>query len=311
MPVSFSFFYQLKKERADILHFHLPNPLAVMAYLIVQPKGKVIVTWHSDIVRQKLFSKLFHPFLIWFLSKTDTIIATSPNLIDSSYYLRKYREKTVVIPLGIHVNDYQLTPAIQTRIATIQSHHKNQGFALFVGRFVYYKGVMDLLEAAKGTSIPLVMIGKGPFEKQIRTFCQKNAIEAQVTILPPQPFETLLAYFYACTFFVLPSICNSEAFGIVQLEAMVCKKPVISTNLPTGVPYVNQDHVTGLIVPPQNPAELRKAMQTLYHDSTLQDKLKKQAYQRVIETFQVEPMIEKINQLYLNATQINIISIKK
>lgn len=296
MPVSLMFFYLLKKTKADILHFHLPNPLAVLAYLLVRPSGKVIVTWHADIIRQKIFLWFLNPFINSFLKKADQIITTSPNMIESSTYLKKNQHKTTVIPLSIHLKDYEETP--KTNPLTERIRSEESPFILFMGRLVYYKGILTLIEALKGTNIKLIVIGNGPLKDQVKTEITSFFPPDQIQLIPPQPFSTVLAYLHACDFLVLPSTCNSEAFGIVQLEAMACKKPVISTNLPTGVPYVNQDQQTGIIVEPQNVADLKQALLKLSANKTLQKQMGEKAYQRVKDLFQVSKMIDEILKIY-------------
>ncbi len=289
MPVSFSFFYYLKKEKADILHFHLPNPLAVFSYLIMKPKGKLFVTWHSDIIKQKLILFFIKPFIYKFLSKAKKIIVASPNMFENSLSLKKYKNKIEVIPYSINPQKYQLSQKIK---------QKTSRFILFIGRLIYYKGLNILLEALRDTNIQLIIIGEGPLKEDLQKYIKNNFPNNQVTIRAPLPFQDLLTYLHTCEFLVLPSIQNSEAFGIVQLEAMACKKPVISTNLPTGVPYVNKNNTTGLIVEPGNVNALKKAIIRLYSDQKLCDKLGKQAYERVLAEFKEEDMIKKILNLY-------------
>jgi glycosyltransferase involved in cell wall biosynthesis len=296
LPISFSFFEFLRTERADILHFHLPNPLAVLAYLLVKPKGKVIITWHSDIVRQKWVLFFYKPFLNLFLKKADKIIATSENMLESSPFLQEHKAKTTIIPLGLDLERYQKTDQIKKLATEIQQ--KQNRFILFVGRLVYYKGVDVLLKALKGTDVKLIVIGEGELEKKLKNYAKENLIVDQICFLGPQPFENLLAYYYACDFLVLPSVSRSEAFGIVQLEAMTCARPVVSTRLGTGVEYVNQDGVTGFTVAPKNANELQKAILKLWDDAELGQKMGQAAYDRVKKEFGKEKMITRIKKVY-------------
>ena len=296
MPISFSFLKYLKEEQADILHFHLPNPWAVLAYLLVKPKGKVIVTWHSDIIKQKFLLFFYKPFLNLFLKKADKIIATSKNVIESSPFLQKFKNKITVIPLGIDLAKYQKTEHIDKLAKKIQEKHGK--FILFVGRLVYYKGVDILLKALKNTQVKLVIVGQGPLKNKLQQYSKENLANNQIEFLAPQPFENLLAYFYACNFFVLPSVSKSEAFGIVQLEAMACAKPVVSTRLGTGVEYVNQDKVTGFTVTPGKVTELRNAILKLWLDHNLVTMMGEHAYERVVKEFGKEKMIARIKRVY-------------
>ena len=296
MPISWSFIKKMRTLSADLLHFHLPNPLSVVAYLLTRPQGKVVVTWHSDITRQKLSLLFYRPFLRAFLKKADCIITTSQNLAEKSSFLPAYSNKVHSVPLGLKVDAYKQTQSIQTLKKKIQEKHGP--FVLFVGRFVYYKGVMTLLAALNNTPIKVVCIGTGPLKDKMNTYIVEHNLQDNLDILGPQDHETLQAYFAACQYFVLPSTHKSEAFGIVQLEAMIQEKAVISTQLPTGVPYVNQHNQTGLIVEPGNTQDLRAALLTLWEDSKKCEVFGKAAKARVLSHFQQETMIARIQSIY-------------
>ena len=291
LPLSLSFILNLRSHQGDILHFHLPNPLAVLSTFITRPKGIIIITWHSDIVKQKFILFFYRPLLHWFLKKADHIITTSPNLADKSTFLTPYRDKITIIPLGINPHHYPKN----------EGPTESQRFALFVGRFIYYKGVIELIKAMKKTNVHVIMVGEGPLKEHILTQGKELIKNKRLTLYPFQDTESLNALFSRCEFFLLPSTHPSEAFGIVQLEAMIHSKPVISTNLPTGVPYVNQHNHTGLIVPPGNVDDLAQAMTTLWTNPSLTTSLGKNAYQRCISHFTEDQMIEKTKQLFKKA----------
>ena len=281
LPISLSFIWNFKHQNADILHFHLPNPLAVIAYFLCRPKGKIVITWHSDIIKQKIALKLYKYLIHWFLKKASQIITTSSNLSESSEFIQPFKNKTTIIPLGIDPNEYT---------SSLQQPIKNK-YCLFIGRLVYYKGVIELIQAIETTPITCVMIGDGPLLNTIKKKAATLIESKKLIILPPQKKETLNQYIKHCEFLVLPSTEPSEAFGIVQLEAMIFKRPVISTNLPTGVPFVNKHNITGLIVPPKNIVDLRQAMVKLWNDDSLKIKFGENAYNRVMTQFNKSTMI--------------------
>ena len=212
-------------------------------------------------------------------------------MVLNSKFINKHRRKTHIIPLAIDPEKYPTT-ALKSKLPP---------FALFVGRFIYYKGVLELITALKKTSITLVMIGEGPLESEIRKRGAELMNNNRLFIYPFQERNELNAYFNQCEFFVLPSTHPSEAFGIVQLEAMIYKKALISTNLPTGVPFVNQDQTTGRIVEPGNSSELADAMQTLWDNKPLCKTFGKNAYDRCMTYFTEDKMLEKTKKTFLSA----------
>lgn len=271
--------FWLKKLESDILHFHLPCPTAIISWFIAKPKGKVILTYHSDIVRQKWAIGIYKPLVEKFLSKADRIIATSPDYTKSSPILRKY--KCVVIPLGIDTSRFYNRPPEEPTV-------------LFVGKLRYYKGLEYLIKAMENVKAKLLIIGTGKEEKRLK----KIAGPDKVFFLGNVSEDKLPDYYASCSVFVLPSTEKSEAFGVVQLEAMASSKPVISTSIKTGVPWVNINGVTGLIVPPKDTAALRDAINKVLDNPPLAEKLGRNGRARVEKEFSREKMLKSIEKLY-------------
>src|SRR5437764_531691 len=140
---------------------------------------------------------------------------------------------------------------------------------LFVGRLVYYKGVHILIEAASRWPGSIAIVGEGPLEAELRADVARRGLQERVVFAGRVSDDDLPAYYQACDAFVLPSIARTEAFGVVQIEAMAAGRPVISTNLPTGVPWVNRDGVSGLVVAPDNADALGAALAELGEDEAL------------------------------------------
>lgn len=295
----FSMPYWIWKEQADIIHIHLPNPIAVISYLLVKPKGRLIVHYHSDIFRQKLLLKFYRPFLISFLKKADVIIATSENYINSSIVLNHFKNKCKPIPLGIKPDAFISTFEIEKRIEEVKSLHTSP-IILFVGRLVYYKGIEYLIQSMPDIQAQLIIIGSGPLESNLKSLVSELKLEKKVKFLGEVNQNELIAYYYACDIFCLPSIARSEAFGIVQLEAMICGKPVVSTKLETGVSFVNQHRKTGILVPPKNNTALTNAINELLTDEQLRISLGSYAKDRVLNHFDQKMLVEDIIKIYSN-----------
>jgi len=299
MPVSLSLPYLLKKlaKKQDILHFHTPFPLGVMSYLLVRPKGRLVVWWHSDIVRQKKVLYLYRPFLLRFLKRADKIIVATPQHIESSVFLRPFKNKCQVVPFGINPKRFQINSEIECQIGRIRREHGDR-IVLFIGRLIYYKGVEYLIRAMKNVAGKLLLIGQGPLESKLRTVIAELQLEDKVVFLGRLSDQEMLSYYHSCDVFVLPSIANSEAFGIVQLEAMACGKPVVNTLLPTGVPQVSIDGKTGITVPPKDTDSLAKAVNMLLNNKSLKEQYGRNGLTRIQNHFTTEKMTDLTLQAY-------------
>jgi len=286
---------QLSRD-ADLVHYHLPNPLAVASYLIAQPSTPIVVTYHSDIVRQATALRLYQPLLDRFLSEADRIVTTSPRLRDNSEHLQPYIEKTDVVPLSIDIDQIDSTTGNSQEVFTTDEVPT----VLFVGRLNYYKGVEYLLDAMAMVETPatLCIIGDGTRRTDLEQRVQSLGIDNRVKFLGQVDDETLNAFYEAASLFVLPSTEPSEAFGIVQLEAMAHGLPVINTNLPTGVPWVSLDGKTGITVPPRNKRALADAIEELLSNTTRRAAYGQAARKRVESRFGEEQMIADTIDIY-------------
>ncbi|GAB6137375.1 glycosyltransferase [Halanaerobaculum tunisiense] len=297
MPVAPTFPFDLKKIDADIYHYHLPFPLGVVSHLLTNPNGKTVVTWHSDIVKQEKILKIYKPFLMKFLDKVDKIVTTSLNMIESSPFLQPFKDKCTVIPLGIKPEDFSLTDRVESKVTKIKRKY-SKPIIFFVGRLVYYKGIEYLIKAMERIDAQLLIGGTGPLQDELRSLVQRSDLENKVEFLGYIDDKDLSAYYHASEMFVLPSVEKSEAFGIVQLEAQACGKPVISTNLPTGVPFVNKHEETGLVVEPKLHQQLSEAINLLLSEPKLRKQYGQRAKKRVKEQFTIKKLGDSYLKLY-------------
>lgn len=292
-PISLSFFRLFKKmsKNADVILLHMPFPPGDLACLLSGFKGRVVLAWHSDVVKQKKLLTFYKPILKRFLKRADAIITATQGHIDSSAFLPEFREKCTVIPYGIDADKYINSPF--KPILTERLCDKSAVKVLFTGRLVYYKGVDILLKSfEKVNGCELFIVGTGTLEENLREMA-KNMTQ-KVHFLGVLSDEDLKSAFRDCDMFVLPSVANSEAFGIVQLEAMVYGKPVINTALPTGVPFVSIHEKTGLTVPPEDSDALAKAINTLAENKSLREKYGTAAKERIRQTFLESNVLDRI-----------------
>lgn len=299
-PISLDYIILLKKIHSnyDIIHVHLPNPLANLALFLVRPKAKIILHWHSDIVKQQILLKFYSPLLKWLLNRSDKIIATSPKYIDESSFLPFYRNKTLSIPIGIDIGDI---PCDHMLVQAIKNKYPDNIIVFSLGRLVYYKGFEVLIEAIASIRQKVIVLigGTGAEFEALKAKINNLQLENKVMLLGNIPFKELGAYYAACDIFCLPSIAPSEAFGVVQIEAMGFGKPVISCNIyGSGVSWVNRNMISGVTVTPSDSKELSDAIVRLSTDKELHAKLSDGALKRYKDKFQKIQMISNTRQLY-------------
>jgi glycosyltransferase involved in cell wall biosynthesis len=287
---------------ADVLHFHFPYPWGDWSWLRSGARGPAVVTYHSDIVRQKRMLAAYAPVLRRFLERVDRIIVGAPQIAENSPFVSAHLDKVRVVPFAIDTNRLVDDAAADARVAVVRQG-RTRPLILFVGRLVYYKGVSVLVDAMEHVDADLVIIGRGPLEGELREKAVALGIADRLTFLTPVDDAELAAWYRAASVFCLPSTEPSEAYGLVQLEAHACGTPVVSTDLPTGVPFVNLDGVTGFIVPVGDARALASALTKLTTDRELRDQLGRQARDRVSWEFSVPTMVERTLAVYAEAIE--------
>jgi rhamnosyl/mannosyltransferase len=292
-PICRGMVRSIREARADIIHLHHPHPSAALAYFASGHQGRLVVTYHADVVRQRILGRVFQPFLNRLLSRSEAIIAASPDIVEHSPTLRAQRDRCHVIPYGIPLDSFQ-----HCDIGAVQRIRERYGSPLVVsvGRLVYYKGFEYLIEAVAGTKASLLIIGEGPLRGKLEKKALACGVADRVAFLGR--IENLVPYYYAADAFALASVTRSEAFGIVQVEAMACATPVVNTQLESGVPFVSLDGETGITVPPADGAALAAAINLLVNDPTLRQAYGNAARERARREFSVEVMAKRTLKLY-------------
>lgn len=286
----------------DVIHLHHPFPPGDLIYWLRRRHAPLVITHHSDIVRQQRLLRLYGPLLRRTLAAADRIIATSPQYIQSSPWLLPHAAKCTVIPLSIAAERFaQPDP---TLVAGFQVRFGPQAL-LFVGRLRYYKGLHFLLEALALLPEParLVLVGSGPEEARLRTLATRLGIAQRIVWAGEVSDADLPAAYAAAHVFVLPAHLRSEAFGIVQLEALAAGLPLVSTELGTGTSYVNQHGQTGFVVPPADPAALARACHVLLANPELRAHMGRNGRQRAQVEFSPALMLERIEAVYREVLQ--------
>ncbi len=303
-PVSLPFFswvHRLEAD-ADIAHAHMPYPPGEVAHLLRGRARRFVVTYHSDIVRQRVLGALYRPFLWQVLRQARLIAVSNPVYIQDSPFLRRYAEKCRVIHFGLNLDRFAATPEIEAQAAEWRARYGNRPLLLFVGRLRHYKGVNVLIEAMQQLpQATALIVGVGPMAEEWQQQAAAAGLNDRVHFLGEQPDPAVLALYHAADIFVLPSTNRAETFGIVQLEAMACGRPVICTELGTGTSYVNQDGVTGLVVPSNDASALAAAVRRLLEDPALRARMGAAGQQRAQTEFSIDAMLDRTLDFYREA----------
>ena len=279
---------------ADVINYHFPWPFMDVVHFLSGIVKPSVVTYHSDIIRQKNLLKLYRPLMTRFLASADRIVAASPNYLHTSDVLQKFQDKTRVITYGLNKAGY---PQPDAERMNRWRQRVGDKFFLFVGVMRYYKGLHILLDALQNLDYPVVIVGAGPLENELHAQAAALGLR-NVHFLGRLGDEDKVALLQLSYAIVFPSHLRSEAFGISLLEGAMYGKPMISSEIGTGTSYINIHNETGLVVPPSNPQAFREAMRTLWDNPVLAAEMGRKAEARYRQLFTAEEMGRKWNELY-------------
>lgn len=279
-----------KAKEFDVVHIHGPNPLAELIALTLPKKTKIVMTYHSDVVRQRLLLPFYMPVLRKFLNRVDEIYVATENHVKYSLVLPQFKNKCRIIPFGI--DDGELLKDESVIQKAIELRQTYGPFILAVGRLVKYKGFHVLIEAARSINSKIVIVGEGPEYDHLKELISDYNLQDKVFLLGKvEDSTTFTALYHACEIFTLPSITPNENFGIVQLEAMACRKPIVTTNLKSGVPCVGEKGKTCLIVEPDNAEQLWRAIEMIQNNEELKKKMGQAGRDRFENNYTISNMI--------------------
>lgn len=290
-PFSISMLIKFNKiaKEYDVIHYHYPWPFADILHLLFTRKKKTVVTYHSDIVKQKILKIFYKPVEYLFLKTVDKIVATSPQYCQISENLQKFRNKVSVIPLGI-----KALPPIRTKPSGVQKLPKD--YFVFIGALRYYKGLHLVFGALRNSNHHLVIVGDGPMKQELLKLAQEFSVEGNLTFMGKLNDQQKAFVLQNAQALVLPSHLTSEAFGVALLEAASLGKPLISCKIGTGSEYVNINNRTGYCVQPE-PEALRKALGKMAN-KTVAAKFGKEAKKRFEKYFSIDIIAKQYLKLY-------------
>ena len=280
----------------DIVHIHHPDPMATLALWLSGYKGKVVLHWHSDILKQKFLLKLFMPLQKWLIRRADLILGTTPVYVKESPFLQQAQHKTDFLPIGVDPH-----PWLADEIETIRESYAGKKIIFNVGRLVPYKGYHHLIDSMRYLSDDYILLigGDGPLRGELEALIQQHGLQDRVKLLGFIPGKLKPAYFGACDVFCLSSILKTEAYAIVLIEAMSLARPVIATKIPeSGVSWVNADGVSGINVPIEDSVAMADAIRKICEDPELWEKYSQGSRARFYDVFTKDEMINNLIEIY-------------
>ncbi len=280
----------------DIIHIHHPDPMAALSLLLSGYKGKVVLHWHSDILSQRSLLKFYLPIQGWLIKRADTIVGTSPVYLAESPYLKEVQGKTRCIPIGI---DQNMSDRVKAQ--KIRNEYPGRRIVFSLGRLVEYKGYRYLIDAARylDESYMILIGGSGLLRETLQNQIDESGLGSRVKLLGKVPQEDLPSYYGACDLFCMSSVMKTEAFGIVQIEAMSEGRPLIATKIPaSGVSWVNEDGVSGVNVAPRDSKAIADAIKHITKDERTWSRYSDGSRRRFVEFFTKEKMLSACLHLY-------------
>lgn len=298
LAFSFSLLAKLRKicKTYDIVHIHCPNPMGNIALYVSGYKGKVVLHWHSDILRQRFFLKLYNPLQSWLINRADVIVGTSEPYLMGSPFLRGKEKKFRTILL-----EREPVITLPERASAIKKRYAGKKIVFALGRLVSYKGFPFLVNAAKYLENDFMILigGIGPLYNKLERQILDEGLSDKVKLLGFVPEEELADYYGACDVFCLSSIYKTEAFGMVMLEAMSCGKPIVATNIEgSGVPWVNQHGYSGLNVTPQDAHAIADAILQITKTEKVYSMFSQNSRKRYESIFTPQSVLPEYRKMY-------------
>jgi glycosyltransferase involved in cell wall biosynthesis len=303
-PLSPGMPLELSRRAYDVVHLHMPNPMAAASYLASYKRKphRLIVTHHGDVVRQRRLNALYGPVVDRLLARADVVLATSQNVLDVSPVLVPVKHKCRILPYGIDLDAFVRTPELEAEARELRARHGGRPVLLAVGRLIYYKGFEYAIRAlALVPGADLVIVGDGPLRGELEQLARSLGVAERVTFTGDVHNHKMPPYFHASDIYLLPSVAVSEAFGIVQIEAMASSIPVINTSLKSGVPSVSRDGESGFTVEPANTEALAQAIQRLLGDTELRRRFGAEGRARAEREFSKQTLKRRLLEIYAGA----------
>lgn len=286
-----------RERRFDVIHQHWPDPFAHFAASLVPGEPAHVVSWHTDIVRQRIIRPFYRALAPRVLKRPDAVVgATKSHLSSSQIACFAPPERRHIVPYSIDARAFEATNDVLRQAQALKARYGGAPLIFALGRHVYYKGFDVLIRAMAGVPGILLLGGEGPLTVELKALAA--GLAGKVQFVGAIPEWELPSFYYACDVFCFPSVAQTEAFGLVQAEAMVCGKPVVNTLLGNGVNEVAPDNLCALTVRPSDVEGLASALCRILGEPELACRLGAAGRQRVRMSYSVEAMVDCMVGLY-------------
>lgn len=287
-PLTVAYPRWLRRLAPDLVHLHMPNPVAELSTLSLPRGVPLVVSYHADIVRQARLLPVYRWLIRSVLRRADIVISGTERLAETSQFVREVAHKTQVIPYAVDTAKFDRTRVAPAQLSALQAADGART-VIAAGRLVYYKGFGRLIDLSERLEGRLLIVGGGPLEAELRA---RAAAHDNVVLTGPVSDSGLRARLAASDVFVLPSVNRAESFGIATIEAQAMGLPAVVTDVGTGTIEAVEHGITGYVVPSADDDALVTAVNDLLLSDALRSKMGDAARSRVVERFDVRSMAE-------------------
>jgi glycosyltransferase involved in cell wall biosynthesis len=293
----------IREFKPSVLHLHLPNTSAFWAlFSPVARQLPWVVHWHSDVVgpglekRLRLLYPFYRPFEQRLLGRARKVIATSPDYLQSSQALQRWRHRTEVVPLGLDPGRLKCPPLPEPGPWRNPGHLR----VLAVGRLARYKGYSGLIDAVSALdNVELIIAGQGPLSAELQRQIENSGAVGRIHLAGGVDNQTRNQWLASCDLLALPSINRAEAFGLCLVEAMAAGKPSLATTVPgSGMSWVVEHERTGWLVPPGDRVPLIEQLAHLQDHRELLSATGDRARVMFGQRFHIDQVADRMVELY-------------
>lgn len=283
---------RVERWRPDIVHAHYATSYGLLG-VWVRFHPWVLSVWGSDLLDFPKFSPLHRALVRYILEKPDQILATSPILAQAVRDLARTAPAVEIIPFGVDIEKFTPRPNRSVTngvtIGVVKTLEPKYGIEYLIRAFAILR--------ARFPNVSLVVVGGGRLRRHLEELSRSLGVPNHITFSGSVPHERVVDYLHTFDIFVVPSVLDSETFGVAAVEAAACGLPVVASNV-GGLPGVVRDGVTGFLVPPRNPQALADTLERLIRNPNLRTRMGQAGRDMVLEQYRWEKCVDRQEEVY-------------